>query len=159
MLFASYLVAFRKKWKKEKGDWKPWGLHSLHACSRSCYVVIFELKPGFEKKYDLLGQFAYLAKTIASWRRAVTPSSLERKVWGSNLGQVKFDTVLPTTCHRCDISSKGAVLPGRNDAEMVPANSLHALAEYRDFKERFDESLSRVKCSNEYVPSWIYILF
>ena len=58
--------------------------------------------------------------------RAVTRSSLEREVWGSNLGPVKSDTVLPTARHRCDISSKGAVLPGRNDAEMGPANSLHA---------------------------------
>ena len=43
--------------------------------------------------------------------RAVTRSSLEREVWGSNLGPVKWDTVLPTACHRCGISSKGAVLP------------------------------------------------
>ena len=60
--------------------------------------------------------------------RAVTRSSLEREVWGSNLGPVKSDTVLPTARHRCDISSKEAVLPGRNDAEMGPANSLLALA-------------------------------
>ena len=52
-------------------------------------------------------------------------STLERRVCGSNLGQVKSDAVLPTTRQRCDISSKGAVLPGRNDAEMGPANSLH----------------------------------
>ena len=58
--------------------------------------------------------------------RAVTGSSLKREVWGSNLGLVKSDTVLPTARHRCDISSKGAVLPGRNDAETGPANSLHA---------------------------------
>ena len=30
--------------------------------------------------------------------------------------------------HRCKISSKRAALPGRNDAEMGPANSLHASA-------------------------------
>ena len=60
--------------------------------------------------------------------RAVTRSSLERKVWDSNLRLVKSDTVLPTARHRCDISSKGAVLPGRNDAENGPANSLHASA-------------------------------
>ena len=28
-----------------------------------------------------------------------------------NLGPVKSDTVLPTARHRCDVSSKGAVLP------------------------------------------------
>ena len=36
------------------------------------------------------------------------------------------------------ISSKGAVLPGRNDAEMGPANSLHASAYYSEYNEIFD---------------------
>ena len=49
--------------------------------------------------------------------RAVTRSSLEREVRVSNLGTVKLDTVLPMARHRYDISSKGAVLPGGNDAE------------------------------------------
>ena len=71
---------------------------------------------------------------------AVTRSSLEREVWGSNLGPVKSDTVLPTARHRCDISSKGAVLPGRNDAEMGLTNSLHAPAHYNEYNERFDEA-------------------
>ena len=31
---------------------------------------------------------------------------------------VKSDTVLPTARHRCDISSKDAVLPEGNDTEM-----------------------------------------
>ena len=70
--------------------------------------------------------------------RAVTRSSLEREVWSSNLGPVKLDTVLPTACHRCDISSKGAVLPRRNDAKMGPANSLHVSAYYSKYNERFD---------------------
>ena len=69
---------------------------------------------------------------------AVTRSSLERQVKGSNLRPVKLDTVLPTVCYRSDISSKGAVLPGRNDAEMGPANSLPASAYYSDYNERFD---------------------
>ena len=68
----------------------------------------------------------------------VTRSSLEREVWGSNLGPVKSNTVLPTARHRSDISSKGAVLLGRNDAEMGPANSLHAWAYYSECNERFD---------------------
>ena len=46
--------------------------------------------------------------------------------------------MLPTARYRCDISSKGAVLPGRNDAEMGPANSLHASAYYSEYNERFD---------------------
>ena len=60
--------------------------------------------------------------------RVATRSSQEWEVWGSNLGPVKSDTVLPTARYRCDISSKGAVLPGYNEAEMGPANSLHASA-------------------------------
>ena len=36
--------------------------------------------------------------------------------------------VLPTARHHCDISAKGTVLPGRNDAVMGTANLLHALA-------------------------------
>ena len=67
--------------------------------------------------------------------RAVTRSSLEREVWGSNLGPVKSDTVLPKACHRCNISSKEAVLPGRNDAEMSTTNSLHAPAYYSEYSE------------------------
>ena len=58
--------------------------------------------------------------------RAVMRSSLERKVWGSSLGPAKSVTVLPTVRHRCDISSKEAVLLGSNDTELGPANSLHA---------------------------------
>ena len=46
--------------------------------------------------------------------------------------------MLPTARHRCNISSNGAVLPGRNDAEMGPANSLHASAYYSEYNERFD---------------------
>ena len=48
----------------------------------------------------------------------------------SGAGGLRFksDAVLPTARHRCNISSKGAVLSGRNDAEMGPANSLQALA-------------------------------
>ena len=60
--------------------------------------------------------------------RALTNSSLEREVRGSNLGPVKSDAVLPTARYHCEISSKGAVLPRCNDVEMGPANSLHASA-------------------------------
>ena len=70
--------------------------------------------------------------------RAVTRSSLEREIRGSNLGPVKSDAVLPTARHRCNISSKEAALPGRNDAEMGPANSLHASAYYSEYNKRFD---------------------
>ena len=46
----------------------------------------------------------YVVYRPVGW--AVTRSSLEREVWGSKLGPVKSDTVLPTARHRCDISSK-----------------------------------------------------
>ena len=60
----------------------------------------------------------------------------------SFLRNEKSDRVLPTARHHCDISSKGAVLPGRNDAEMGPANSLHASAYYSEYNERFDLKLT-----------------
>ena len=44
--------------------------------------------------------------------RAVTRSPLEREVWGFNLGPVKWNPVLPTARHRCDISSKKLCCPG-----------------------------------------------
>ena len=51
--------------------------------------------------------------------RVEARSPLEREVWGSNLGPVKSNTVLATARLRCNISSKGAVLAGRNNAEMA----------------------------------------
>ena len=53
----------------------------------------------------------------------------------SQAGQI--GTVLPTARHRCNISSKEAVLPGHNGAEMGPANLLHASAYYSEYNERF----------------------
>ena len=38
-------------------------------------------------------------------------SSVELEVWGSNLGSVELDTVLPVACHRCNHSLKGALFP------------------------------------------------
>ena len=57
----------------------------------------------------------------------------EVKIWTGQL-----NTVLPTAHHHRDSSSKGAVLPWQNDAEMGPANSLHALVQYRKYNKRFD---------------------
>ena len=51
---------------------------------------------------------------------------------------VKLVIVLPTARHRCNISLKGAVLPGRYDTEMDSANSLHASAKYSGYNETFD---------------------
>ena len=60
--------------------------------------------------------------------RAVMRSCLEREVRGSNLGLFKSDTMLPTTRLRCNISSKGAVLPRSAITGDGPNNSLHASA-------------------------------
>ena len=72
--------------------------------------------------------FIFISLLFEPVGRAVTQSSLEQEVRGSNLGPVKSAAVLPTAHHRCDISSKEAVFPGRSDAEKGPANSLHASA-------------------------------
>ena len=63
------------------------------------------------KKYYVIDLFA---------GRAVMRLFLEREVRGSNHGPVKSYTVLPTARHRCDISSKEAVLPGCNDVRWAP---------------------------------------
>ena len=70
--------------------------------------------------------------------RKETRTPLEREVWGSNLGPFKSDTVLPTASYRWDISSKGAVLPWRKDAEMDPANSLQDSAYYSEYNKKID---------------------
>ena len=67
-----------------------------------------------------------------------TCSAQDQQVCGSNLRLVKTDTLLPTAGHHCNIFLKEAVLPGRNDTEMGPANSLHALVRYSNYNERFD---------------------
>ena len=48
---------------------------------------------------------------LAPVGREVTRLFLEQEVSSSNLGPVMLDTVLPTARHRCDITSKEAVLP------------------------------------------------
>ena len=45
----------------------------------------------------------------------------------------------------CNISSKAAVLPGHNDAEMGFANSLHALAQYIECNERINFDLKKCR--------------
>ena len=44
--------------------------------------------------------------TIVPGGRAIKRSSLEREISPSYLRPVKSDAVLPTACHRCDITSK-----------------------------------------------------
>ena len=68
---------------------------------------------------------------------AVRSSSHKRKGWGANLGPAKLNGVLPTACHRCNISLKEALFPGCNDLEMGPASWLHALRQKRKYNETF----------------------
>ena len=96
-------------------------------------VGVINIMHGFETICYTYG----FEKTITVGR-TLTCSSLEQEVRSSNLGPVKSNTVLPTARHRCDIFSKGAGLPGHNDAEMGPANSFHASAYYSEYNERFD---------------------
>ena len=86
------------------------------------------LKKRFHQNYKLRkkggGGYSVLVdyQSLPPVDRAVTRLFLEREVRGSNRGSVESDKVLLTVHHRCDIYSKGAVLPGRNNAEMGPAN-------------------------------------
>ena len=52
--------------------------------------------------------------------------------------------MLPTARHRCDISPKRAVLPGRNDAEIDPVTVLHASAYYSERNERLNLKIYRL---------------
>ena len=97
-----------------------------------------EASGSFNKHFALWFRSSLRNKKHRPVGRAVTRSALEREVWGLNIGPVKSNTVLPTARHRCGISSKGAVLPGCNDAEIGPANLLHASAYYSKYNERFD---------------------
>ena len=64
-----------------------------------------------------------------TWEQCVSNYEIPVQwVCGSNLGPVKLNTVLPMAHHRSDISLKRIVSPWHNDAEIGPANSLHALA-------------------------------
>ena len=70
----------------------------------------------------------------------VSASRLSGNAFVSRRGgqRVKSHTVLPMARHRCDISSKGAVLPGRNDVEKGPANSLYTSVYHSKYNKRFD---------------------
>ena len=59
---------------------------------------------------------------------------LRFKSWAGQIGH----KMLPTAHRCCDISSKGAMLPGCNDVEMGPTNSLHVSAYYSKNNERFN---------------------
>ena len=68
----------------------------------------------------------YPSDKLASWSSGNTFVS-----GAGGLRPVESNIALPTIRHRCDISSKEAVLPGRNGVEIGPANLLRALAYYK----------------------------
>ena len=53
--------------------------------------------------------------------------------------------MLPTARHRCNMFSREAVLPGRNDSEMGPNNSLHASAYYSKYTKIWFETIKTAK--------------
>ena len=79
-----------------------------------------------------------VTKNVCFVGRAVTRLSLER---GSEV-QISGQSNRKQSCQRLatsvTFSSKGAVQPERSDAEMGPANSLHASAYYSQDNERFN---------------------
>ena len=114
----------------EKSDWK---LSKLSAKKLPHYLLFFYFEAnGFLLAKLLIASLVIISVTEQLDRsvscRSITLSSLQREMYSSNLWPVKLDAVLPTARHRCDISSKGAVLSGRNDEEMNSAISLLASA-------------------------------
>ena len=47
--------------------------------------------------------------------------------------EILFRFSLPTAHHGCNISMKVAVLPGRKNGEMGPANSFDVSAQYSEY--------------------------
>ena len=86
-------------------------------------VVLFAVRNNLE-------EFSHVAliKIRTNCIRSARWQSDNAFVSGAGGLRFKSDTGLPTVRYRCNVSSKGAVLPGRNDAEMGHTNSLHASA-------------------------------
>ena len=104
---------------------------TISVAKSSALVVTPEAKTASQKTKNICDDCLITVNSTSSGNAFVSGAGgLRFESW-----LVKSDTVLQTTCHRCDISLKEAVLPRRNDAEMGPANSLHAYSEYN---ERFD---------------------
>ena len=87
----------------------------------------------------------------ASWSTGSIIVS-EAKVWGSNLGPVKPDMVLPTARYRCNISSTRAVLSGRNGAEMGPANSIPTSAYCSEYNKIWNAPQLNVSSKSQPTP-------
>ena len=91
----------------------------------ACKWIFLSERKDYPQNYSKLGFHLVLSFGNTTNRpvdQAITRSSGAGGggVWGSCLWPVKLDTVFPTARHRCDISSKEAVSPGRNDAKMGP---------------------------------------
>ena len=75
-------------------------------------------------------RFAFLQQLVFSkcFQLKYSRNLLGANVFVFGAGDLRFKSLAGQVCHLCDISSKGAVLLKRNDAEMGPTNSLHTLA-------------------------------
>ena len=64
----------------------------------------------------------YLFPHLTDFNSNTQASGSSRNAFVSGAGGLRFksNTVLPTACHRCYVSSKEALLPGRNDSEKGP---------------------------------------
>ena len=67
------------------------------------------------QNFDFRSQCSKTKLKLASWSSGNAFTSVAR---GSNLVQLKLDTVLPTARHRRNIFSKEAMLPRCNDVEL-----------------------------------------
>ena len=88
----------------------------------------------------------YLIISDYKYQFKVTRLSLEREAWSSNFGPIKSDIVLSTSCHSCNSSSKRAVLPRRNVAEIGLVNSLHALSLFSEYQQNIWFDILQLYC-------------
>ena len=89
----------------------PSSWHAVFSAkAHKCNVTLKSLFNGisFFKQWNLCNLGLEIWPPVG---RAITCSSVKWEVWGSSLGPVKSDIVLPTIRHHCGISSKKVVLP------------------------------------------------
>ena len=79
----------------------------------------------------------YALFTVSWWRGIGFVSRVRALGFKSWTGQSN-SVLLPMARHHSDISLKGVVLLRRNDVELGPANSLHALIYCSKYNEKFD---------------------
>ena len=80
--------------------------------------------------------------------RAVTHLSLEWEIWGSNLGPVKSDTVLPTACHSATFFQKKLCCPGSSVRRILKRGG-----------QKFQKICEEQKSESEVVPLKFSLIF